>query len=154
MTRHTAITAMVLGAAALTAGVAPAHHSQAMFDMGRCDALSGTVRTFQFQYPHSWLWVYVPNKQGEQDIWAFEFAAPSNLMQADKRWTRDVVKKGDKVTVNFSPTRDGRKAGSMAAVTLPDGSMLKLGTPACGYRFSEGRTKARAAPAAGGNQPR
>jgi hypothetical protein len=124
-------------------GVATAHHSQALFDMTQCKQLTGTVRTLQFQYPHSWLWVYEGNGADKTKVWAFEFAAPGNLVQADGRWNNRVVKAGDKVQIAFSPMKDGRKAGSMAALTLPGGSTLKIGTPACGYKYSPGRAAAQ-----------
>jgi hypothetical protein len=135
----------------MCSGTATAHHSQALFDMAQCKQLAGTVRTFQFQYPHSWLWVYAGDGADKTDIWAFEFAGPGNLVQTDRHWKGDVVKKGDKVLVSYSPMKDGRKAGSMAALTLPDGSTLKIGTPACGYKYSPGRAAAQT-PAANTDQ--
>jgi len=51
-------------------GNAAAHHSQVLFDMNKCLTLSGTVRTWQFESPHSWLWVVVPNAKGSTDVWA------------------------------------------------------------------------------------
>ncbi|MGC3982431.1 MAG: DUF6152 family protein [Steroidobacteraceae bacterium] len=118
-------------AALLLSGTAHAHHSQAMFDMNKCKTVQGTVRTFQFQFPHSWLWVYVPNGTGE-DVWGFEASAPANMVEIEGRWKRDVIKKGDKVTVMYSPTKDGRNAGALAWLALPDGkTTLRAATPAC-----------------------
>lgn len=149
-----------LNAAALlfvTAGfgsqVAYAHHSQAMFEMSQCKMLAGTVRTLEFQYPHSWLWVVVQNKSGNADIWAFEFAAPGNLVAIDPRWNENVVKKGDKVSVEFSPIKDGRKAGSMASLTAPDGNKLTIGTPACAGKYSHAASVLRELNQPGGQKP-
>lgn len=135
-------TGLLVAAALCVAPLARPHHSAAMFDLNKCESVTGTVRTFQFLYPHSWLWVDSPGAKGGEETWAMEFAAPGNLVQADARWNKSVMKKGDKVTVWFSPLRDGRKGGFMASVKLEDGNQLKIGTPACGYRFSEGRSKA------------
>jgi hypothetical protein len=147
------LAASLAGLSLMGGSVATAHHSQVMFDMAQCKQLAGTVRTFQFQYPHSWLWVYAGDGADKTDIWAFEFAGPGNLVQTDPHWKGDVIKKGDKVVVSYSPMKDGRKAGSMAALTLPDGSTLKIGTPACGYKYSSGRAAAQ--PAAGStDQPK
>ncbi len=107
---------------------APAHHSKAMFDDSKCLTLTGTVRNFEWQYPHSWLWVVVPTGEGAGDIWAFESMSPSQLVEVDARWKQDVVAAGDKVYVRFSPLKDGRHGGSMNTVTLPDGRIL-LGAP-------------------------
>ena len=122
----------ILGATVVLAGAtADAHHSAAMFDMNKCRTLAGTVRTFQFQFPHSWLWVVVPGSKGGTDIWALESAAPAQMSEIDVRWRRDVVQKGDRVTVMFSPMRDGRTGGALAKLTLPNGTVLRAATPAC-----------------------
>jgi hypothetical protein len=113
-------------------GNASAHHSQVLFDMNKCLTLSGTVRTWQFESPHSWLWVVVPNAaKGTSDVWGFEASSPAQMIEAEHRWKRDVVKAGDKVTVRYSPLKDGRTGGALNTVTLPDGTTLRAATPAC-----------------------
>jgi Family of unknown function (DUF6152) len=111
---------------------AKAHHSQALFDLAKCASLQGTVRTWQYQYPHSWLWLFVDDGKGKQDVWGFEAAAPANMIEKDTRWSRNVLKKGDKVTIRYSPTRNGQRAGALASVTLPDGYRIEVPAPACG----------------------
>ena len=108
-----------------------AHHSGSMFDFSQCTTLTGTVRKLEWVYPHSWLWVVMDNN-GQEDVWGFEFMSPVQAMGLDKRWKRDVVKKGDKVTVKFSPARDGQHAGAMAGLTLPDGYALPGSPGLCG----------------------
>jgi hypothetical protein len=49
-------------------------------------------------------------------------------VEVDARWTQSIVAVGDKVTVRFSPLKDGRHGGSMNTVTIPDGRVL-LGAP-------------------------
>jgi hypothetical protein len=144
MTHTNRLAARLAGLLLLCGGVAQAHHSQALFDMTQCRQLTGIVRTLQFQYPHSWLWVYEGDGSDKNQVWAFEFAAPGNLVQADPRWSNKVVRAGDKVQIAYSPMKDGRKAGSMAALTLPSGDTLKIGTPACAYKYSPGRAAAQA----------
>jgi hypothetical protein len=119
-------------AALLMTAHVTAHHSMAMFDLAKCLTASGTVHVMQYRYPHSWLWVKIADAKGKVDTWGFEFAAPANLIEIDNRWSRDVVKQGDKVSLRYSPIKDGRTAGSMAELTLADGRKLKVGTPACG----------------------
>lgn len=121
----------LIATAMLISGAAHAHHSQAMFDMTKCETIVGTVRTFQFQFPHSWLWVVVPNAKGGEDVWGLESSSPAQMTEIEPRWKRDVVKKGDKVTVKLSPMKDGRTGGAMASLTLPDGTTLRAATPAC-----------------------
>jgi len=108
-----------------------AHHSQVLFDMNKCLTLSGTVRDWQFMSPHSWLWVVVAKDKGAAETWAFESASPPQMTEVERRWSRSVVKKGDKVTVKFSPLKDGRMGGALNMLTLPDGTMLRAATPAC-----------------------
>lgn len=117
--------------ALLATSTAVAHHSQVQFDMSRCLTIQGTVRTFQFQFPHSWLWVVVPNTRGEDDVWGFESSAPVNMKEIEPRWARNIVNKGDKVTVRYSPMKDGRHGGALGTLALPDGSVLRAATPAC-----------------------
>jgi hypothetical protein len=39
-------------------------------------------------------------------------------------WTRDSLKRGDKVTVAFAPMSDGTHAGTVRTVTFQDGRVL------------------------------
>jgi Family of unknown function (DUF6152) len=119
-------------AAALTISAhAYAHHSQVLFDMGKCLTISGTVRSWEFESPHSWLWIVVPNSKGSSDVWGFEASSPAQMIEREPRWKRDVVKTGDKVTVRYSPLKDGRTGGALNSVVLPDGTTLRAATPAC-----------------------
>lgn len=108
---------------ALIGTPAAAHHSAAMFDDTKCQAVTGTVRNLQWQYPHSWLWIVVPNSSGDGNIWGFEMPEPSSLMRSPA-WSRQVLSKGEKVTVRFAPLRDGRNAGLANAITLASGTVL------------------------------
>lgn len=101
---------------------AQAHHSWAAFDLTTCKVVEGTVRTFEWNFPHTWLWVYVPNKKGGEDVWGFEGEPPSNL--GEHGWTRASLKKGDKVKVKFSPLKDGRNGGGFSRIVLADGKVL------------------------------
>lgn len=123
---------MMLSMAGLSVGGrAEAHHSQVLFDMSKCLMLSGTVRNWQFESPHSWLWVVVLNAKGSTDIWGLESASPAQMIEAEHRWKRDVVKPGDKVTLWYSPLKDGRTGGALNKLILPDGTTLRAATPAC-----------------------
>jgi hypothetical protein len=114
--------------ALLMNGAADAHHSGAMFDFGHCRSMEGTVRTLEWNYPHNWLWIIVLDSQGADATWGFEFMSPTQAAAIDPRWTKTVLKKGDKVTVKFAPLKDGRNGGALSSVTLPDGRTLS-GSP-------------------------
>ncbi len=101
-----------------------AHHSAAMFDTSKCLAISGTVRNFEWRFPHTWVWIVAPTKNGGAEIWGFETPAPSQLVRLDPRWNGSVLAKGQKVKVRYAPLRDGRSGGLMNSVDLLDGRVL------------------------------
>jgi hypothetical protein len=122
---------MVVGllASIVVGSPAAAHHSFAMFDTTKCLTMSGTVRKFEWGFPHTWIWINVVNKQGTVDAWGFEGEPPADLSRSG--WRKTSLKKGDAVTVQYSPIRDGQKAGAFANVRLPDGSVLPGNRDAC-----------------------
>jgi hypothetical protein len=90
---------------------AHAHHSFGMFDQKKCLSIVGTVKKFQFEYPHIWLWITTEEPDHSQAVWGFQGADPATL--AVHGWSQSVVKTGDKITVYFNPLIDGRKGGSL-----------------------------------------
>jgi hypothetical protein len=106
-------------------GIALAHHSYAMFDASRTSKVTGTVAKLEWMNPHSFLWVYVPNrdKPGTYDLWGFENGSPSVLQ--GHGWNKDVLKAGDAITVEYWPLRDGSSGGHCEKVTRADGSALQ-----------------------------
>lgn len=115
---------LVLASALLMGAPVSAHHSAAQFDASKCISLSGTVRTFEWRFPHSWLWVVVRNKRGGTDIWGLEMPAPSQLVRIDPKWKKKALMKGQKVKVRLSPLRDGRTGGLMNSVDIVGGQSL------------------------------
>lgn len=100
-----------------------AHHAFTMFDRTRVVNLSGTVRTFQYTNPHAYLWLYVMNDKGTEDLWGIEFTSgPSGLER--NGWSKDTLKKGDKVSIDINPLKDGRNGGTVLKVRLADGRIL------------------------------
>lgn len=122
----------MLAGALLSGGAVQAHHSAAMFDFSKCETVTGTVRKLEWVYPHSWLWIVVPNATGEGDVWGFEFMSPVQAMGMDKRWKRDVVTSGDKVTVRYAPHREGKHVGALSKLIIPDGYALPATPGLCG----------------------
>lgn len=112
---------LALAAVLLAPLPALAHHSYAMFDMTKTVALKGSVVTFKWQNPHSWIEIDVP-VGSKNERWAIEATAPANLVQ--EGWKRTSLKPGDKVTIKIHPLRDGSKGGSLAGAMLADGSKL------------------------------
>jgi hypothetical protein len=116
--------ALTIAAAITTwpAAVTVAHHSFSMFDNKQCKSIVGTVRNFEWNFPHSWIWLNVANSKGGIDVWGFEGEPPSNLAQHG--WKKTTLKKGDKVTLRYSPLKDGQNGGAYSVATLADGTVL------------------------------
>ena len=112
----------VLASLALAA-VAPAvaHHSFATFDMTRETKLTGTVREFQWQNPHVWIYLIVSQGAGNQE-WEIEGSSLLGLKR--EGWTKDSFKPGDKVTITIHPKRDGSHGGSYIVGVTADGKTL------------------------------
>ena len=126
---------LLLGAAVALGLVAPAfaHHSPAAFETNKTVTLTGTVKEFRWQNPHSWIEIVVPNEKGQDVLWAVELTSPTYLVRSG--WKSTTIKPGDKVTVVGRPLKSG-EAGSaiFTSVTLADGRTLterpaRLGGP-------------------------
>jgi hypothetical protein len=112
-------TALLAGSAAL------AHHSFAMFDQGKVMTLTGTVEEFRWVNPHSAIFVKVDNSDDPDKLWAVEMTSPSNLTR--RGWTRTTLKRGDRVSVEINPLRDGRHGGGFRSATMLDSGRVLTG---------------------------
>jgi Family of unknown function (DUF6152) len=111
-------------AALLTAStVAYGHHSFAMYNMEKEITVKGEVKVFAFQNPHSGIQFSVTDEKGQASDWLAETGNPTGL--AKLGWKRSILKPGDKVTFVLHPMKDGSKGGSLARVTLADGTVLQ-----------------------------
>jgi hypothetical protein len=99
-----------------------AHHSGAMFDGKKTVSVTGTVKSFEWTNPHSWLEVMAEEKSGKQVQWSIELNGPEALFRQGFR--PDSPKVGDHVTVVLHPLRDGRHGGSVISVLLPNGTLI------------------------------
>jgi Family of unknown function (DUF6152) len=111
-------------AAAIMATPALAHHSFAMFDGEKRLTLEGTVKSFQWIYPHSWILLMVPNGEGQLEQWPIEMGSPGGL--AKEGWLPKTLTPGMKVKAVIHPLKDGTHGGQYLAVTLEDGRTLGL----------------------------
>jgi hydrogenase maturation factor len=108
-------------AAAMLGGAQPAaaHHSFAMFEPTKTLTFKATVKTFQWTNPHVIIWLVVqPAEGGAAQEWSIETTSPGVLTR--NGWTRQSLKAGDRVSVVFSPLRDGSHGGGLNSVTLLD----------------------------------
>lgn len=103
------------------AGSVSAHHSFATFDMTKQVTVTGTVREFQWQNPH--IWIYVVVKEGaKSEEWEVEGGSLVGLKR--EGWSKEAFKPGDKVTITMHPKRDGSHGGSFVQGTTADGKTL------------------------------
>ncbi len=113
-------------AALVLVAVAPvmAHHSPAAFEPQKTVTLTGVVKEFRWQNPHTWIEVMVPNEKGQDVLWAFELTSPTYLVRAG--WKSNTLKPGDKVTIVGRPLRSGEPGSAIfTSVTLADGREMR-----------------------------
>jgi hypothetical protein len=116
MTRKILSVAAVAVAFALPAY---AHHSFSMFDQEKTVTMKVTVSELEWVNPHSWLRVMIPDQTGTPRLWALEMGPPAR--QIRRGWRSDSVKRGDVITVNYHPLKDGSRGGQLVSAILPDG---------------------------------
>lgn len=118
------LTAIVMALLAIAAPVS-AHHSFAEFDRTKQLTMTGVVREFQWNNPHTWIQVLVTDDKGRKTEWGFECGSP-NMMQRTG-WKRTTLKTGDRVVVIGNPLKNGRPNALLVKITLPDGRELGPG---------------------------
>ena len=97
-----------------------AHHATTMFDRDKVFTITGVVKEVQWTTPHVGIFVTGTLKAGDAPAhWILEVSSPGNLTRAGG-WSRNAVKAGDKVSVEFWPLRNGNKGGYLKKVTLTD----------------------------------
>jgi hypothetical protein len=99
-----------------------AHHSMNGFDRAKSITLTGTVKQFKWANPHSWIEMDVTNSKGVVETWNLEMTAPGILARAG--WKSNIIKPGDKVTINAHPMVSGEIGGQFVSLVLPDGTLL------------------------------
>lgn len=102
-----------------------AHHSYSMFDRTRRETLQGTVRVLEWTNPHVWVWVDAQDETGKGTTYGFESSAPGELARFFG-WTKNSLKPGDRITVEYAPLRSGNPGGALIRLTLADGRELPM----------------------------
>ena len=102
-----------------------AHHSFTMFDMTKKVSLNGTVTTFEWTNPHSYIEIDVADDSGAVKHWSIEMGSPSILQSSG--WKFSSLRKGDKATLIINPLKNGQSGGFLNTATLPDGRVLGNG---------------------------
>ena len=116
-------------ASLLTSAVAIAHHSFAMFDRTVEKVVTGKVVRWQFNSPHSWLYLNVKNPDGTETLWSFEGSAPPSLLP--RGITGSSFEPGSTITISYCPMKDGRTAGGLGWARLANGTFLNPSDGGC-----------------------
>ena len=94
---------------------AVAHHSTAPFDTKQEVTVNGTVKSWQFVNPHSWLQVGAIDADGNEVLWSLEALGRRGDLK------KDTFKAGEKIQVTFNPMKNGRPAGLLLEAISEDG---------------------------------
>ena len=118
----------LLGVALSGAAPAYSHHSNVAFETQKISEATGTVTEWKWTNPHTWLNLAVDDGKGGKAEWAFEGRSPGLLLRVG--WSARTFRKGDILTIHYSPAKDGTRTGLIARVTLADGTILPYSPPA------------------------
>lgn len=98
-----------------------AHHGTSSYDMNTEIRLTGTVKSWTFGNPHTWLWLNVQDARGKQE-WSVE-SAPPNYLSA-QGWSAGTLKAGEELTILISPLRAEPLRGILLEVKRSNGETL------------------------------
>jgi len=100
-----------------------AHHGfVSWFDMSRTVTVKGTVTSFDWTNPHSYIYLDVKNEKGAIEKWSAELGAPAMLARAG--WRRDILKSGDEITAIGNPAKDGKPTMHLDKIVFANGQEL------------------------------
>ena len=117
--------AAALVTASLSVGAA-AHHSFAMFDMGKEVTVKGKVKKFQWTNPHAYIQLVARDAQGKEVEYSLEMGAPMYLYA--RGWRPGSLKAGMDISVTLNPLRNGKPGGVVRDVTTADGKPIGTNT--------------------------
>jgi hypothetical protein len=101
-----------------------AHHGNAALDVGKKVTVKGTVTEWLWANPHCWLKVDVKDANGAVVNWVGETNNAADMIE--KGWSKNTFKVGDEVSVTMEPVKNGKPAGKVLEVVLPNGQTLGM----------------------------
>lgn len=120
--RATLLRLVLISSVLLGMSSAQAHHSFALFDLGKLTTVKGTVTEWKWANPHTWLMLDVTKADGTIEKWAFVGSSPN--MMSRWGWNAADVAAGIEITVDIHAARDGQRIGSLKNLFLPNGKVL------------------------------
>ena len=112
---------LAAGLMATLAAAASAHHSFAMFDPQHPVQVEGTVKSWEFTNPHSWL-ILLVMKDGIPIEYNIEGASVNTLIR--QGFGPHTFLRGDKLTVTINPLKAGGNGGAFVKAVKADGTVL------------------------------
>jgi Family of unknown function (DUF6152) len=105
------------------AASAYAHHGfVSWFDMSRSVTVKGTVTSFDWTNPHSYIYFDVKDDKGAVQKWSAELGAVAMLARAG--WRKDTLKPGDEITLTGNPAKDGKPMMHLDKIVFANGQEL------------------------------
>jgi hypothetical protein len=108
-------------AVTVAASAACAHHSFQMFDKDHPVAIQGTVKSWEFTNPHSWLVVMVMRNGRPTEI---KVEGASVLTLVRQGFGLNTFAPGEKLDLVISPLKNGGPGGAFVKATKSDGTVL------------------------------
>lgn len=94
----------------------------------------GTVESFEWIQPHTWVVLSVADGEGDAVTWSLEGMNP--LYLGRRGWNRYSLMPGDVIEAAFFPRKDGSRKGMFLHAVFPDGSRKVMAiNPADKTRF-------------------
>jgi hypothetical protein len=90
-----------------------AHHSFAIYDQANPVTMDGVVREHRWTNPHAAVVLIETDEDGTETDWVLD-QGPVNMLSR-QGWTRDTLKPGDRITVEFSPLHSGQPGGLLGS---------------------------------------
>ncbi len=86
-----------------------AHHGITNYDMKKTIVLTGTITDFDWANPHCLAHLDVTDDGGHTSHWTLELS--STFTMAHRGWDKDTLKRGDHVTLEAHPAKNGAPVG-------------------------------------------
>ena len=103
-----------------------AHHSHASeHDLGKTIEVTGVLKRVDWVNPHTMFHIEVTKPDGSKTMWLWQTGAAGALRYHKEFWGKKVV--GGTFTVSGFPARNGKPAGFIKTLTMPDGQVVTFG---------------------------
>ncbi len=121
-----AITTFIAAAVLAVMPVYGHHPFEAQFDWKKPTTLLGSVTKFEWAQPHAQVAVEAKDGSGVTGTWTVEMGSPTDLTRYG--WTQNLMKVGEKISIDGWVAKDGSKRISAKSVTLSNGRELFAGS--------------------------